>query len=266
MKKIPNNLIESLKTMGITEYESKVYSALVLFDHAEVKQIYEYLDAPKPSVYQSLRTLTEKGLVQVVSSKPAIYRATDPKIALRHMAEVYKKAEENALKELKNLEKSRIETEDLDIIWTLFGLENIEHSLEEMMSNAKTTLKLVLPIEYHNYLNFIQEKDIKIEIVTFGDERSIAKKYDLQDVTVHSGQGFDLKDFGELSKYFKKRSIPPTDYSKLILIIKDDSEFMYIPPWEGQNKAGLTSKNLMVVDFTQMMFNILWDRTSEVKN
>ena len=85
-------------------------------------------------------------------------------------------------------------------------------------------------------------------------------------MTVHSGQGFDLKDFGELSKYFKKRSIPPTDYSKLILIIKDNSEFMYIPPWEGQNKAGLTSKNLMVVDFTQMMFNILWDRTSEVKN
>ncbi len=75
MKTISNKLVESLKTLGLTEYEAKVYSALVLFERTEVKQVYEFLDAPKPSVYQSLKTLTDKGLVQVVNAKPAIYRA-----------------------------------------------------------------------------------------------------------------------------------------------------------------------------------------------
>jgi len=40
MISISNGLVESLKTLGLTEYEAKVYSALVLFDRAEVKQIY----------------------------------------------------------------------------------------------------------------------------------------------------------------------------------------------------------------------------------
>src|SRR5512144_1989239 len=104
MRQISNELVESLKTLGLTEYEAKVYSALVLFDKTEVKQIYEYLDAPKPSVYQSLKTLMDKGLVQVISAKPAVYRAMPPAIAIEHMAEVHRKAEESALIELEELE------------------------------------------------------------------------------------------------------------------------------------------------------------------
>ncbi len=106
LPKISATLIESLKTLGLTEYEAKVYSGLVQFDQAEVKQIYEYLEIPKPSVYQSLKTLTDKGLVQIVSSRPAIYRATPPKIALRHMTDVHRKAEDDAMLELEELEKS----------------------------------------------------------------------------------------------------------------------------------------------------------------
>ena len=96
MTEISNNLVESLKIMGLTEYEAKVYSVLVLFDRAEAKKIYEYLGMPKPSVYQSLKGLMDKGLVMLVSSKPAIYRAVSPKIAIKHLSEVHENAKKTA--------------------------------------------------------------------------------------------------------------------------------------------------------------------------
>jgi len=137
MNELDANLIESLKTMGLTEYEAKVYSALVLFQRSEVKQIYEYLSIPKPSVYQSLKKLTDKGLAQVVNAKPAIYRAIPPEIAIRHMTEVYQKAEKNALSVLEELEKKSVERENPDVIWTLFGEENLEHRMDELMTKAR---------------------------------------------------------------------------------------------------------------------------------
>src|SRR5208337_4732881 len=155
MSDISSGLVESLKTLGLTEYEAKVYSALVLFDRAEVKQIYEYLDAPKPSVYQSLRSLTEKGLVQVVSAKPAIYRATPTKIAIKHMIEVHQKAEETALQELEKLEKSRVESDYPDVLWTLYGDENVEHKLEELLGKAQKSVKAILPREFLKYLEIL---------------------------------------------------------------------------------------------------------------
>lgn len=121
MSELSIELIESLKTMGLAEYEAKVYSTLVLFERAEVKRIYEYLNIPKPSVYQSLKGLMDKGLVMMVSSKPAIYKAVTPKIALRSLIRIHEDAKKIALKELKNIEKSNIQIEDPYIIWTLFG-------------------------------------------------------------------------------------------------------------------------------------------------
>ena len=92
MSELSIELIESLKTMGLAEYEAKVYSTLVLFERAEVKRIYEYLNIPKPSVYQSLKGLMDKGLVMMVSSKPAIYKAVTPKIALRSLIRIHEDA------------------------------------------------------------------------------------------------------------------------------------------------------------------------------
>ena len=159
MSELSIKLIESLKTMGLAEYEAKVYSTLVLFERAEVKRIYEYLNIPKPSVYQSLKGLMDKGLVMMVSSKPAIYKAVPPRIALRSLIRIREDAKKIALEELERIEKSNIEIEDSYIIWTLFGENNVEHSMEELMCKAQKSMKLVLPEEYLNYLSFASNKD-----------------------------------------------------------------------------------------------------------
>jgi sugar-specific transcriptional regulator TrmB len=263
MKAISNGLVESLKTLGLTEYEAKVYSALVLFDRAEVKQIYEYLDAPKPSVYQSLRSLTDKGLVQVVNSKPAIYRATPPKIAISHMVGAHKKAEGMALLELEELENSRVESDYPDVLWTLYGTENIEHKMEELLEKATSSLYLILPREYLGYLEMLDGKDIEINLLVFGrDSRATAESFPLKNLTVHDASTVDLSDLRVLMKYFHNIPLPPDRFDKFLFIAVDNDEFMYIPPIPGGVGSGMTSRNKFVLALASTVFHVFWDRTS----
>ena len=262
MDHISNGLVESLKTLGLTEYEAKVYSALVLFDRAEVKQIYEYLDAPKPSVYQSLRSLTDKGLVQVVNSKPAIYRATPPNIGIRHMAEAHKKAEGMALLELEELEKSRVESDYPDVLWTLYGMENIEHKMEELLGNANHSLILMFPHEYIKYLEMLRGKDIEIKLIVFGEgPRSMAGSYGLKNLAIHDAFNMDFTDLQAILKYFQGFPLPPDSYDRFLLVAADNEEFMYIPPIPGPVSSGMTSRNRFVLALVNTVFHIFWDRT-----
>lgn len=268
MTDISTELVGSLKTMGLTEYEAKVYSALVLFDRAEVKRIYEYLGVPKPSVYQSLKGLMDKGLVMIVSSKPAIYRAVPPKIALKYLTEIYRSAEESALEELEYLEESVEETESPDIIWTLFGDKNVEHSMEELMSRATKSMKLILPEEYLEFLSLVRGKELDIELLMIGKDKSLMKHYDLKNLSVHDAYGLDVNDFN-ISKYFTDFPIPFGNYPLLpenfsILVSIDGEEFMYVPPFPGKTKSGITSKNQYLVTIVDILFGIAWEHTPEV--
>jgi sugar-specific transcriptional regulator TrmB len=264
MSELSIELIESLKTMGLAEYEAKVYSTLVLSERAAVKRMYEYLNMPKPSVYQSLKGLMDKGLVMMVSSKPAIYKAVQPRIALRSLIRIHEDAKKIALNELESIEKSNIQIEDPYIIWTLFGENNVEHSMEELMSKAKKSMKLILPEEYLNYLSFASNKDLKIELIMFGKDSSLENHYKLKNLTVHDGYEIDFTEFGDLYKYLNKLPLPPEQYSKYIFIHIDDNEFMYVPPYPEDTKPGITSKNPYLVRVMSIIFDAVFEHTSEV--
>lgn len=265
MTEISNDLIESLKTMGLTEYEAKVYSALVLFERAQVKKVYEYLNMPKPSVYHSLKGLMDKGLVMMVSSKPAIYRAVPPKIALKHLIEIHQNAEKSALTELKQLEASGLETESPDIIWTLFGKNNVEHSMEELISKAHDSMKLILPTEYMKYLSFVSNNDLEIELLFFRENDSFFNRYGLKNLQVHDGYKMDISDFGKLSEYLDKHPLPSEQYSKFILVLIDDEEVMYVPSFPGKTNSGINSKNPYLIAMVKLIFGAVWEHTPEVQ-
>ncbi len=260
MKTISSDLIESLKTLGLTEYEAKVYSALVLFDKTEVKQIYEYLDAPKPSVYQSLKTLMDKGLVQVVNAKPAVYRAIPSSIAIKHMAEVRRKAEEAAMLELEELEQSRVEQEMPDALWTLYGDENIEHNIEEMFSKAQRSVKLILPDAYLHYLEILRERDVTVDLIAFGRDLSIPERYGLKYLTMRDAFGLDIRDLLAVLKTFTPPPIPPENMTKFIFVMIDDEDWLYIPPFPGKTKSGIMSKNPVAIYLANMIYSIIWER------
>ena len=58
MVELPEKMIKSLTELGLLESEAKIYAALVFLQSAEVKRnILEFLDVSKPSIYEGLRML-----------------------------------------------------------------------------------------------------------------------------------------------------------------------------------------------------------------
>ncbi|OPY25753.1 MAG: Sugar-specific transcriptional regulator TrmB [Methanocella sp. PtaU1.Bin125] len=262
MSAISSTLIESLKTLGLTEYEAKVYSGLVGFGQAEAKQIYEYLEIPKPSVYQSLKTLTDKGLVQIVSSRPAIYRATPPKIALRHMTDVHRKAEDDAMLELEELEKSGPGQEYPNVLWTLFGQENVEHKLEEMLEGAGRSVRAILPGDYIVYLGLVVGRGFPIDVLTYGQENVSLIKDAFPEVHVHDLQTVDIRGLEPIAAKFAHLPLTPGAFKRALGVLADDNEMMWIPPVPDTVMTGLTSKNPMVVALMSIIFSTVWERTT----
>jgi len=263
MKPISSNLIEPLKTLGLTEYEAKVYAALVRFDKAEARQVYEYLDAPRPGVYQSLKTLTDKGLVQVLNAKPAIYRAVPPKIALKRMIEMHKEAESQALRELEKMEKDRVTPRMPDVLWTLYGERSIENSLEEVLGSTKRSVRVLASNEMLGHLDILDGRDVAVDLIVFGADPSVPARHGLKRVRMHDFTGINVEDLKPFLAYLPDW-FPPEDLSRLILVLRDDEEFLYIPPIPAPAPSGLTSRNPFIIALGNMIFSIIWDRTPPI--
>lgn len=261
MNHISGRLIDSLKTLGLTDYEARVYSAIVHMDRAEVKEIYEFLGASKPNVYQSLKSLSDKGLVLTISSRPVMYKAVPYESALKHMMEAHKRAEEMAREEFAILEKHRRVVEPPEVLWTLFGDKNIAHKLEEMLSGAKRSVKGIIPSNGVGLLSHLKDKQVFADILIIGKAgkaSDVIKKYDLTDARIKEikkGTGMTKimmdEDFAEFHKMLS---------DDVLMFIIDDSEFIYLLPNSGGTRTGITSKNPSMIRMAGFIFNTAWKR------
>ena len=70
-------IIEKLKVLGMTEYESKIYAALVMLQVGSARDIHELTGIPRGRVYEILADLTKKGYIGVIQGSPTRYRVLD---------------------------------------------------------------------------------------------------------------------------------------------------------------------------------------------
>jgi len=72
-----------LRPLGLSEYEIRIFLTLVINGPANYRVISREAKVPIGKVYQVLSALEAKGCVEVIQEKPKIYRAVEPKKALR---------------------------------------------------------------------------------------------------------------------------------------------------------------------------------------
>lgn len=81
------DVISSLRAIGLTEYESRVYIALIELGRARAKEISDVTSIAYPKVYSVLAELKEKGFVEEELDRPRAFRAIDPAKAIRGYVE-----------------------------------------------------------------------------------------------------------------------------------------------------------------------------------
>ncbi|MCW4025454.1 MAG: hypothetical protein NWF01_10545 [Candidatus Bathyarchaeota archaeon] len=79
-----------LTTMGLSNYEANAYSALLYNGVTTAEKISTSTKIPNGRIYDVLDSLVKKGLINVQKSRPKLFVAVEPQIALKRLLEAKK--------------------------------------------------------------------------------------------------------------------------------------------------------------------------------
>lgn len=254
----------SLNTLGLTHDEARVYATLVLFDHAEAKEIVEYLSLSKPSVYKALENLADWGLAIKQKSKPARYRAISPEMAISILMRDHENASERALPLLVKLEQEKVRTDMEEPLWTIYGDANIEHKIQELFRKAKNHISCIVGDHYIQFLEHVTIRDIPLRLLIITAsadlEEKIRKKFSGLSVEIHliplenltsPPPFFTIPEIGEAWKYLK--------FENVLEVNIDDEELLLSVAFFSKGSSVLNTCNKGAIIQIKMFNQLFWN-------
>jgi sugar-specific transcriptional regulator TrmB len=136
-------ILQTLQSLGLNEYESKVYVTLSLLGPAKASEISKQSEVPRSKIYEVLESLIEKQMIEVSQEKPKMFRAIAPEVAIKTMLNakeeefsILKKKAKAIIKELKVLPGEEKLAEG---IWEQESGKSIDvlNKLAEMIGRAR---------------------------------------------------------------------------------------------------------------------------------
>ena len=156
-------LIDSLKVIGFSEYEAKVYIALVQLGGGTATEISKVSQVPTNRVYQTLDRLQDKGYVkgQIGDSIANFYMPEDPETVINQIEDYYKEHFENAKMRLSAIWE-RAKRIEFPTIWTLRGNRSVYGSIKEYLQNSQEyfylTTDTLFDLKEYDLLDLIIDK------------------------------------------------------------------------------------------------------------
>jgi len=108
---------ESLRKLGLTEYEAKAYLALLKHGAMKGREVAEKSGVPPTRVFDTLKALANKGFASLISSKPMVFKPVKAEIAIAGLLQEKRN-------ELETIEKSTIESlKNFQLLKQIPGIE-----------------------------------------------------------------------------------------------------------------------------------------------
>lgn len=237
-----NEIVNSLKNIGLNEKEAKVYIALLKFDEADVSDIALEAEIKRPTCYLILDELRKKGLVlKIPHSKKTIYKAQTPD-------ELYEQSRNNIYQFEKYLPKLRAMTPSKQAIKTYY-FEGVDGIKEAMYYKLKD-------LENSNDDGFWAKNDgiNKAVIDIFEKWNKDRQKINLNMSGVTPDHPSTRENMNKYPEAFKNLSLAPIgDYSSDISI-EATKEFVRIV--DGHELKAIIIENPRVVSALSQIFRL----------
>lgn len=137
-----DELSTELRKLGLTSYQARCYVFLVKLGPSDPRKVAAKASMPYPSAYEALRRLGDLGWVELVTKRPAVYRARDPTTIF---GEIQSRLKET-FASLEAMYKAT-PTDQAELVYTLRGKERVLSKLVEMIRSAHASIMLVTPAE-----------------------------------------------------------------------------------------------------------------------
>lgn len=142
---------EQLKELGLSEYEIKVYLALLKGGTLTGGAVSKFSGVPHGRTYEVLLKLADKGFVSITPFKPKLFKAVNPEISVKYTIqrkiEELNRLEKEILQNLKNIEKTPEKT-TTEKITVLSGRKNVLPVIHHFYKTADKYLKVMFTYEF----------------------------------------------------------------------------------------------------------------------
>lgn len=151
-------LIETLQSLGLTQYEAKTFASLVGAGTTTAYQASKLSGVPRARIYEVLESLESKGLVMTeVAGGNKTYTSLPVDVFLEQQKKDWERIYQTAKSQLKQLENRQ--PEQVHYISTIIGTESILSFCRTLIQNAEKQILLSMwdPM-YSELLPDFQEK------------------------------------------------------------------------------------------------------------
>jgi sugar-specific transcriptional regulator TrmB len=185
---VDSRVYDPLRQLGLTEYESRIYMALVNRGSQTAIELSQLTDVPYSRIYDVLGKLEKKGWIWIESekSKPTKYAPKPPVDAARAARlEIQGRIEEQeklVVSDLQPVYERSWKAEKPDV-FIVYGEDNVLKKIEESIQGAQKYILLLLPIfgERESSIFFpvisrLRSSNVKIRLLTSRLDPKIAPR------------------------------------------------------------------------------------------
>ena len=248
---LSQNSRKVLRELGLTDYETRSFLALLEKGALTASQVSEEAEVPYSKVYETLASLERKGWIESEHSRPARYYPKAPTEALAKVKlqfeDKVKTWEKTVLEELEPLYERREIREKPDI-WILRGEFNILAKLKEMVATTKNELMIAAPVLpkmlfelAENMITQLSSKNVKVLLMI----SKKTKEWNLQKLA-------DVAEVRIRDRMFGGGAI--ADGKEAMLLLGEDQPLV------------IWSNHLGLVQFAKEYFQYLWESSETLKS
>lgn len=164
--------MEALRLMGLTDYETQSYVALTSLISANATEISLAANVPRSKVYHVLKSLVEKGFIEMSRGKPLKFTVIPPHEVFKKSRTHIRETMEQAEAELNMVYESQIPQVPAPI-WLLHGQKKIVNKEMEIISRAEESLFIMGGLMFPEELPLLRtnlekplKKGVKIRMLT----------------------------------------------------------------------------------------------------
>jgi sugar-specific transcriptional regulator TrmB len=185
-------LIDNLKELGFSEYESKAYVALLSHPVTTGYELAKVSGVPASKIYQTLQRLVNKNVVSVISGDPQKYVGQDPALLLRR----YRDNFDDLFGKLSSgFKKLKVDEKSSQMIWNIDSRDEIFRYFREKLESCQGEILLSVwereLEELEPVLKEAADKGCAFHIVLFGE-----KRLDFGNVYHHGREKIILRERG----------------------------------------------------------------------
>ncbi len=246
-------MIEKLRKLGLSPYESKCYLALVRYGKLLGKDIAQKSGVPPTSVYRNLETLQKRGLVQVVQKEPLVYQAVEPEIALPAYVNSKKEELENiqreTITELSSIKKTGVIEKQEEVLEVYSGRGQSYELGKKLIHQSKNEFLLIGRGTKQSILDLIHSLKSAVK-------RGVTCKF----ILTTPDENKDL--IGELKKSDVKIKYNPLRGFSLLVKDREESQIIIKDDKLKEERIILNIKNKDLSEAHAHYFDSIWRKST----